>query len=210
MDDASTAPRCLSGRRQKVHLAVGAGGDDFAVRCSHHCIERRRQRRHQRRARSLQRPDAHGCIVSGADHRFAVRREGNAVDVLLMALEHVRRAACERPQADRAIPRCRGERGTVGRHRERNDRPLVSFKNSVGLLFARRPDGDTGVLTGGYGAAVSKDRDRIHRAIMKAQHLLGGIAPKRPADRRCVEAARERRGAIGGDRKRAYRTAVPA
>jgi hypothetical protein len=36
------------------------------------------------------------------------------------------------------------------------------------------------------------------------------FASKRPADRRCVEVARERRGAIGRDRQRAYRTATPA
>jgi hypothetical protein len=152
----------------------------------------------------------HGCIVSDACHCFSVRHKDDPVDVLLMALEHPRRAPVERPTTDCAIPGCRGERGAVRRYRECYNRPLVSFENSVRLLFPRRPDGDAGILAGGHGAAVSRDRDRIHRALMKAHHLLGGIAPKRPADRRCVEAARKRGAAVGRDRKRAYRTAMPA
>jgi hypothetical protein len=86
----------------------------------------------------------------------------------------------------------------------------VSLKDRVGLLSSRRPDGYTGVFAGGYGAAALEDRDRIHRALMQAQHLLGGVAPKRPADRRGVKAARERPSAIGRDGERAYGTAMPA
>jgi hypothetical protein len=66
------------------------------------------------------------------------------------------------------------------------------------------------VFTGGYGATVCENRDRIYCALMQAQHLFGGIAPEQPPDRRCIEATRERRGAVGRDRQPAYRTAMPA
>jgi hypothetical protein len=66
------------------------------------------------------------------------------------------------------------------------------------------------VFTSGYGATVREDRDRIYGAMMRPQHLFGGIAPKQPADRRCIEATRERHGAVGRDRQRTYRTAMPA
>ncbi len=45
---------------------------------------------------------------------------------------------------------------------------------------------------------------------MEAQHLLGGVAGDRPADRRAVEAAGDRGGAVGGDRECAHRPAVAA
>ena len=116
-----------------------------------------------------------------------------------MTLEHLGRAACERPQTNRTIPGCRGECGAIRRYRKRNNRPLMPFKNTVGVLFPRRPESDAGVLAGGCGPPVGEHRDGIHRALMKPQHLLGGVVPKRPAYRRGIEAARERGGTVGGD-----------
>jgi len=81
-----------------------------------------------------------------------------------MTLEHLGRAACERPQTNRTIPGCRGECGAIRRYRKRNNRPLMPFKNTVGVLFPRRPESDAGVLAGGCGPPVGEHRDGIYRA----------------------------------------------
>ena len=80
-----------------MDMPVGAARGDFAIGCDDDGIERCRQIHDCRRAVSRQRPAAHGRVVSRADERFAVGRKGDCVDVLLMALEHGRRAAGERP-----------------------------------------------------------------------------------------------------------------
>src|SRR6266404_3301617 len=51
----------------------------------------------------------------------------------------------------------------------------MSLKDPVRLLFSPRPDGNMSVFTSGYGSTVREDRDRIHGALMQAQHLFGGI-----------------------------------
>ena len=53
---------------------------------------------------AVERPDAQGHVIGSADQRLAVRRERDAVDVLLMVLEHARFAAGKRPQPDAAVP----------------------------------------------------------------------------------------------------------
>ena len=56
------------------------------------------------------------------------------------------------------------------------------------LLFAARPDRDPSILADRHGAAVLEYRGEIHGPLVQSQHLLRGIAQKRPADRQCVEA----------------------
>jgi len=57
-------------------------------------------------------------------------------------------------------------------------------------------------------AAVFEPGDRVHRAIVKAHHLLGDVSFKRPADRRGVEAVRDGAVAVGRNRQRAHWSAV--
>ncbi len=157
-----------------------------------------------------ERRDAQRQVVARRHQRAAVGREGDAVDVLLMALDHLRRAAAERPHPRGAIPRCRGEQLAVRRHGERHDRTLVTFEHRRRLRLAGLPDRDARILAAGRHASVGQERDRVHRAVVEAQHLLGGVALQRPADRRGVEAAGNRLRAVGRDRERPHRPAVPA
>jgi hypothetical protein len=191
-------------------LAICAGRRDFAVCCNHDRIERRRQCHDQRCARARQRPNAYRGIVSGANQRFAICRKRDTVSVLLVSFKHGRRATGKRPQANRSIPRRRGEGATVGRHGERGDRSVVSLQDCVRRRIARRPDADLGIRAGGHRAAILEKRDGVYRALVQPQNLLGDLAAKRPADCRCVKTPGERHRAIGGNRKRADRPAMAA
>ena len=157
-----------------------------------------------------QRPDAQRRVVAGGDDRLAVGREGDAVDVILMALEHARLAAGERPQPRGVIPRRRRERRAVRRNRERHHRRLVAFKHGVGLRLAGRQIAMRVSSPLGGGAAVGQQRHRVHRAVVEAQHLGGGVLLQRPADGGRVEAAGQRRLAVGRDRERPHRPAMAA
>ena len=133
-------------------------------------------------------PDAQRGVVAGAHQFAAVGREGDAVDVLAVAFQHARRAAIERPQADAVVPRCRGEHRAVRRQRQRGDRAAVAVEHSVGLRLALRPDRDMGVGAGGGDAAVLEPGHRVHRAVVKAHHLLGDVA--RSSDQRIAEVSK--------------------
>ena len=124
---------------------------------------------------AAERPDAHGHIVAGAHQRRAVRRERDAVDVLLVAFEHARRAARERPQPHRVIPRRRGQRPALGRYSKGRNRRRMTLEDLSGRP-ARGPDGDAAVLARSRDAAVLEIGDRVHRAVVEAQHLLGAVA----------------------------------
>jgi hypothetical protein len=86
----------------------------------------------------------------------------------------------------------------------------MAFENLGRLRFARLPERDLCVFARRHETAVGQDRDRVHRAFVKAHHLLGGVFRKRPADRRGVEAAGKRLLAVGGNRERAHRAAMAA
>ena len=199
----------FSGGREDVDLAVGAGGDDLAVGRDRDRVERGQQRRDHRRAAG-ERPDAQGRVIAGGHHRAAVGRERDAVDVLGMAFEHARRAARQRPQPGAVVPGRRSQRRAIRRHRQRHHRRRMAFEHHARRRLAGLPDGDARILAAGGDAAVAEEDGRIHRAVVKPQHLLRAVALQRPADRRRVEAARDRRPAIGCDRERAHRPAVPA
>src|SRR5262249_29778337 len=86
----------------------------------------------------------------------------------------------------------------------------MTVKDLVRLRLAGGPDRDMSVRSRCYNASVLEIGDGIHRAIMKAKNLLGSIAGQRPADRRCVEASRDRMGPVGRDGQGLHRTAVTA
>ena len=71
-----------------------------------------------------------------------------------------------------------------------------------GVARPGRPDGDARVLAAGRDPAVRQKGDRVDRAVVEAQHLLGGVSLERPADRRGIEAAGDRQRAVGRDRQR--------
>ena len=52
---------------------------------------------------------------------------------------------------------------------------VVAIKDPVGLLLSGGPDRDVGVRAGSNDAPVLQIGDRIHRAVVKTQHLLSGI-----------------------------------
>jgi hypothetical protein len=142
-------------------------------------------------------PDAHDGVVAGADDLLAVRRECHAVDVLRIAFEHARRAAGERPQADRVIPGSGSERLAVGRDSETDDRASVAIENRVRRRLTRHPDGDARVGATGSDTAVLQENDGVNGALVKPHHLFGDVALERPPDGRCVETAGDRARSIG-------------
>ncbi len=129
-------------------------------------------------------------IVAGRDEAAAVGREGDAVDVLLMAFEHARRPAGKRPHARGVIPDWR-TRASPRRAKRQARRPAPCGPRSTmsRLGLARSPDRNAGVLAAGGDAPILQEDDRIHRAFVEAQHLLGRAGPQRPADGGGVEAA---------------------
>ena len=194
---------------EEIHDAVRARRDNLIRRRDRDRAQRRRQG-HDRRHAAVKRPDAQRQIVSRADDRFAVRRERDAVDVLRMPFEHARRAARRAARAARCGPTRRKRASRRPAKRERHDRRRVSLQHRVGLLLAVAPDRDAPVRACRDGAAVSQQRDRVHGIVVEAQHLLGGVARERPADRGRIEAAGERRRAVGRNRDRAHRSAMAA
>ena len=159
-----------------------------------------------------ERPDAQRHVVARGDQRAAVGREGDAVDVLLMAFEHARRAAGERPQPHGVVPRGRGERRAVGRHRERRRPAPCGLRARVaGCRLARLPDRDARILAAGDDAAVRAGSATAFTApSWKRSTCSAALRVQRPADRRGVEAAGDRGRAVGRDRERAHRPAMAA
>src|SRR5438045_4770087 len=86
----------------------------------------------------------------------------------------------------------------------------MAFEHLVRGLLAGCPDSDVRVAACGGYPSVFKQRDCIHRTIVKTHDLLGYIARKGPANRRIVEAARDQLRAVGRDRESADWAAVPA
>ena len=186
---------------QKVHLAVGTARRDLSVRRDRNGVKRRRQRDDIRRA-LWQWPDPDREIITDADQRFPVRREGNAVNVLRMAFQHALHTDTERPKPHGAVPGCGCQHRTVGRHGKRRNRPASEYglsQPSPPLFFQIAIIRD---------AAILQEDDRIHRVGMEAKNLLGGFRRERPPDRRCVEAAGPDALTIGRDRKRPNRPTV--
>ena len=109
-------------RREKVQLAVGRRGDDPAIGRDHHRRDGKRQRDGPRCLCPVERPKADGGIVAGTDEGLPVRRESDAIDVLLVSLKDALRPARQGPEANRPIPRRRGDTGAVGRDRDRRNR----------------------------------------------------------------------------------------
>ncbi len=127
-----------------------------------------------------------------------------------MTLEHARRAAGERPQPHRLIPRRRGQCCPVGRHRKCGDRRGMAFQHGIGLGVAGSPDGDAAVGACGRRAAVSEQCHRVDGVGMETQHLFGRIARQRPADRGRIEAAGNRGLSVGRNRQCPHRAAMAA
>ena len=115
-------------------------------------------------------------VIAGGDQRAAVGRKRHAVDVLRVALEDARRAARERPQPRGAVPRRRGERARRrARPPARQPAPCglrAPFDGccSPGCQIAMRASSPLVAMRPSLSRA-----DRIDRAIMKAQHLLGRV-----------------------------------
>src|ERR1700687_4738397 len=86
----------------------------------------------------------------------------------------------------------------------------MTFKHPVGRLLARSPDGNVRITARGHDPAVLEERDRIHRAVVKAHDLLGDIARKRPANCRCIETARDHMRPVRRDREPSHRPAMTA
>jgi hypothetical protein len=86
----------------------------------------------------------------------------------------------------------------------------VPREHQRGLRLARLPDRDARVFAAGHDPAVRKKGDRVDRALMEAQHLLGRVPLQRPADHRGVEAAGERLRPVRRNRERADRPAMAA
>src|SRR5215472_6526667 len=84
----------------------------------------------------------------------------------------------------------------------------MAVKHLIGRRLACGPDRDMCIAARSDDTAVFEPGHRIHRAVMKAHHLLGDVARQRPANRRGVEAARDHVLAVGGNCQRAYRSAV--
>ena len=58
----------------------------------------------------------------------------------------------------------------------------MSPQDRVGNRLPRRPDADQCVGAACHRAAVVEDRNRVYRALVQTQNLLGEIVAKRPAD----------------------------
>ena len=199
-----------AGSRDQIDLAVGAGGDDLAVRGDRDRIERRRHRDGDGRSLAVQRCDAQRRVVAGADERAAIRREGDAIDVLPVAGEHARRTAGERPQPRRAIPGGRGQQRPVGRDRQGDHRGLMALEHRRRLRLAPLPDRNARVLAAGRDTAISQEDHGVDGTVVEPQHLLGFVVLQRPADHRAVEAAGDCACAVRRDCKRSHRPAVTA
>ena len=66
------------------------------------------------------------------------------------------------------------------------------------------------VGAGGDDTAVLQPGDRIHGGVMKAHHLLGHVALKRPTDGGGIETAGDGLAAVRRDRQRTHRAAMAA
>ena len=127
-----------------------------------------------------ERPDAQRRVVARGDDRLAVGRERDAVHVVACGLRA--RAARRR----RAATAARCDPMTPTRASRRPAKPRAPPPAPCGLRARATGFGSPGfqiamrrVLAAGDGAAVAQQRDRIHRAVMEAQHL---------ARRRCAPA----------------------
>ncbi len=156
------------------------------------------------------RPDTQSRIVAGTQHIFSVRRKCNTVDILRIAIQHPWRAPGHRPQAHAVIPRCGGEQRSVRRNRQTRNGSGVSVEHLVGPLLTGRPDRNMRICPSSDDTSILQKCDCVHRTIVKAQYLLGGIARERPADRRCIKAARNCTRTIRRDCQRAHWSAVTA
>jgi len=86
----------------------------------------------------------------------------------------------------------------------------VAGQHGRGLRLARFRDRDARVLTRGDDATILEDCHGVDRAVVKAQHLLGGVAFQRPANGGRVEAAGHGSGAVRRNRERPHRPAMAA
>src|SRR5947209_16182357 len=127
-----------------------------------------------------------------------------------MAFEDRRLPIRQRAHAGGFIPRCGRTLLFVARSCERYN---WSVRLCVGWQrrgFACFPDRDSSVFAGGDEARVRHRGHGIHRAVVEAQNGHGRACLDVPDDRRLIEAAGNRRGAIRRDRERPHRAAVPA
>ena len=169
-------------------------------------------KRHDGRRAAAERPDAQRQVIARADQRLAVRREGDAVDVLLMAFEHTRLAAArQRPQPDGAIPGRRRQRRAVGRHREADDRRRCDLRAPApasaapGCQIAILPSSPPVTMRPSGASATAFTALSWKRSTCSAALR---VSDQRIAER--VEAAGDRVRAVGRDRERAHRAAVAA
>ena len=86
----------------------------------------------------------------------------------------------------------------------------MPVENFVRLRLPGRPNGDMRIGAGRYNASILEISDRIHRAFVEAKNLLGSIAGQRPADRGCIETARDRVRSVRRNCQRLHRPAVTA
>jgi hypothetical protein len=86
----------------------------------------------------------------------------------------------------------------------------MSNQNPVRHRVPRRPDRDPRICAGGHRTPIAKHGDRVYRAVVQPQDLLGDIAAQWPADRRCVKTPGQRDRAVAGNGKSADRAAMSA
>jgi hypothetical protein len=111
---------------------------------------------------------------------MAIGREGNAVDVLLVALERARRAAIKWPKPCRGVPARGGERLAVGRDRKADDGSGMTLQHGLRLVLAGLPEGDAAVLAGRGHAPVFQNGSRVDRSLVEAEHLFSRAGHERP------------------------------
>ena len=162
-------------------------------------------------ARAGERPDADGGVVAGAHHRVAVRREGDAVDVLLVAFEHARRSPPSSGQsrtvwsqdAEASVaPSGETASATTGAVCPSS---TASGVRSPALQSAMRPSSPPVTARPSASIATALTAPSWKRSTCSA--AVGG---QRPADRRGIEAAGDAPGAVARNADRPHRPAMPA
>jgi hypothetical protein len=86
----------------------------------------------------------------------------------------------------------------------------MAVQHRIGLGLAGSPDRDAPVGARGRRASIPQQHHRVDGVGMETEHLFGGVARQRPADRGRIKTAGQRGLPVRRNRQRPHRPAMAA